>query len=95
MNKEEALRKLQHLLPALKSKYPIEKLGIFGSVARGDAHAQSDLDLVVLFNGPIGWDFINLAEELEFQMQCKVDLVSQKGIKPRYWDHIQKEVIYA
>jgi predicted nucleotidyltransferase len=83
------------LLPRLKAKYPIEKLGIFGSVARGESTAQSDLDLIVLFNGPIGWEFVNLAEELEIHFQCKVDLVSQKGIKSRYWEHIQKEVVYA
>jgi predicted nucleotidyltransferase len=95
MNKEEALLKLRTILPALSQKYPIEKLGIFGSVARGEQTPESDLDIVAHFNGPIGWEFIDLANELEKEMNCKVDLVSQKGIKPWYWNHIKSDIIYA
>lgn len=54
MNKEESLKKLRSLLPALARKYPIEKMGIFGSVARGEQRPDSDLDIIALFNGPIG-----------------------------------------
>lgn len=95
MNKEESLKKLRSLLPDLVRKYPIEKMGIFGSVARGEQRPDSDLDIIALFNGPIGWEFIDLANELEQAFDCKVDLVSQQGIKPWYWEHIKSDIIYA
>jgi hypothetical protein len=95
MKKEIALKILQNHLPNLQSKYPIDQLGIFGSVTRGENGPESDLDVLVHFNGPIGFEIVDLAHELEGLLNCPVDLVSQKGIKPHYWEQIQPEVIYA
>lgn len=80
---------------ALFRKYPIKSLAIFGSYARNEQQEESDLDLMVEFNGKIGSDFIILAEELEEIMGTKVDLVSMKGIKPRYFEHIKEDIIYV
>ena len=95
MNKEEVLQKLRLNLPDFKKKYPIETMGIFGSVARGDASTNSDLDILVQFNGAVGLEFIDLADELEQRLNCKVDLVSRRGIKPKYWESIKEDVIYV
>lgn len=80
---------------ALFRKYPIKSLAIFGSYARNEQQEESDLDLMVEFNGKIGSDFIILAEELEEIMGTKVDLVSMKGIKSRYFEHIKEDIIYV
>ena len=86
---------LQHL-PSLQKKYPIAKMGIFGSVVRDDYNPEkSDIDLLVEFNGDIGWEFIDLSDELEKLIGKKVDLVSRGGIKPRYWEQIKTDILYV
>lgn len=79
----------------LKKRYPIKQIGVFGSIARGDAHDGSDVDIVVEFNAPIGIEFVDLAEELEILLKTKVDLVSRNAIRPAYWAHIEKDVVYV
>lgn len=79
----------------LFNKYPIQSLAIFGSFARNEQNDDSDLDLVVEFNGKIGSNFILLADELESYLGFKVDLVSRKGIKDRYFQTIKSDLIYV
>lgn len=79
----------------LFSKYPISDLGIFGSVSRGDDTSESDVDILVDFHQPVGIEFIDLADELQDILNKKVDLVSRKGIKQRYFKHIEKELKYV
>ena len=81
----------QHLL----EDYPIKSLAIFGSYARKEQKEDSDLDLMVEFNGKIGIRFIDLADEIEQEIGLKVDLVSRKGIKPKYFQIIQSDLIYV
>lgn len=96
MNATQDIRKcLQSAKADLWKKYPIESLALFGSYARGEATEQSDVDILVEFNGSIGWQFLTLAEELEQLLGMKVDLVSRKGIKPRYFEFIQKDLVYV
>jgi predicted nucleotidyltransferase len=80
---------------ALLEKYPIESLAIFGSFARNEQTNQSDLDLLVDFNDSIGIRFIDLADELEDYIGVKVDLVSRKGIKDKYFQAIKSELVYV
>ena len=77
------------------SRYHVRELGLFGSVERDDFTPESDIDIIVDFNRPIGIEFIDLADELEAQLGRKVDLVSKKGIKPQYFKAIQSDVIYV
>jgi uncharacterized protein len=80
--------------PTLIQKYNIQSIGIFGSYARGTASENSDLDILVQFNKPIGLDFVTLAEELESYLQIKVDLVSINAIKPKMMDYVKESLIY-
>jgi predicted nucleotidyltransferase len=70
-------------------------LAIFGSYARNQQTEESDLDILVEFNRPIGLAFIDLAEELEHILKLKVDLVSKKGLKERYLKSIEQELEYV
>ena len=79
----------------LFSEYPIKSLAIFGSYARKEQNEESDLDILVEFNDKIGVRFIDLAEELEKLIGFKVDLVSRKGIKDKYFQRIQSELTYV
>ena len=88
-----ALALLRSILPELKKKYPISSMNIFGSVARGDQRPDSDLDILVEFSGPIGWEFIDLADEIEAVAGVSVDLVSSNGIKTSYREQIRKDLV--
>lgn len=79
----------------LYEKYPIKSLAIFGSYARKEQNEQSDLDLLVEFKDKIGIRFIDLADEIERIIGIKVDLVSPSGIKDKYLQVIQKDLIYV
>lgn len=86
---------LSGLKPELSKKYPIASIGLFGSIVRNDFTEDSDVDIIVDFNGKIGIEFVDLAEELEKMFQRKVDLVSKNGIKERYFRIIEPEIIYV
>jgi len=92
------LNEIRNILSLYKSelikKYPIASIGLFGSIVRDDFNENSDIDIIVEFNGPIGVEFIDLADELETKLNWKVDLVSRGGIKPKYFNVIEPEIIY-
>lgn len=69
-------------------------MALFGSYARSEQTSESDIDLLVELNGQIGSRFIDLADELEKALGQKVDMVSRNGIKPRYFEAIESELIY-
>lgn len=76
-------------------KYPIKSVAIFGSYARNEQNENSDLDLLIEFSDSIGSKFITLADEIERELGFKVDLVSKKGIKQKYFDMIKPDLIYV
>jgi|JI81BgreenRNA_FD_contig_101_584667_length_8985_multi_3_in_0_out_0_1 hypothetical protein len=86
--------KLQDQKKGLFEKYPIKSLAIFGSFARNEQKLTSDLDLMVEFHSRVGSEFIELADELEEILGIKVDLVSKKGIKERYFERKKDDLIY-
>ncbi len=79
----------------LVTKYGLSDIAIFGSYGRGQQTANSDIDILVNFNNPIGIEFIDLADELEKLLGTKVDLVSKNGVKPDYFKQIESELTYV
>jgi predicted nucleotidyltransferase len=86
---------LTRLKPELLKKYPISTIGLFGSIVRDDFTAQSDVDIIVDFNGKIGIEFVTLADELEQKLNYKVDLVARDGIKQKYFEVIEPQIVYV
>jgi predicted nucleotidyltransferase len=87
---------LGKLKPELVEKYAISTIGLFGSIVRDDfSLSTSDIDIIVDFSRPVGIEFIDLADYLEQQMKRKVDLVSRKGIKQKYFQAIESDIIYV
>jgi predicted nucleotidyltransferase len=79
----------------LTKKYNLLSIGIFGSCAREDFNENSDIDILVEYEKPMGIEFIDLANELEILLKRSVDLVSRNGVKPKYFIEIQKDLFYV
>ena len=82
-NQIDIEKKLKELKPILLQRYFVEKIGYFGSYSRNEQNEDSDIDIVVSLNKPLGWEFFDLQEFLEFELKLKVDLVSEKAIKEK------------
>lgn len=94
MGKEDVIKKLNEQLPILRKNYHLKNIGLFGSFVRNEAGADSDIDILVEFNEPIGlFKFIELENHLSDLLKKKVDLVSKKALKPAIGKQILKEVI--
>jgi uncharacterized protein len=79
----------------LIAKYHLKSIGIFGSFTRQDFRDDSDIDILIDYDYPLGIEFIDLADELEKILNRKVDLVSKNGVKPKYLEEIQKDLVYV
>jgi len=74
----------------------VDSLAVFGSVARGVASPQSDVDILVEFNRPVGlFEFIRLKHFLEQVTGCQVDLVTPDALRPVMRERIMREAIYV
>ena len=87
--------KLKELKPFLYQKYFVEKIGYFGSYARNEQNQDSDIDILVSFRKPLGWEFFDLQEFLENELKLKVDLVSEKALKKQLRQIILNNVKYV
>lgn len=89
-------KKINSQLPFLRQKYNVKRLGIFGSVVRGQQKQGSDVDMLVELSSPIGFfDFIRLENFLSKTLNQKVDLVTQKALKRYIKDDVLKETLYV
>ena len=73
----------------IRKRNDISFCALFGSYARGEADENSDIDLLVRFSKPKGFDWVNAASEIEDALGRKIDLVTEKGLNP----HIKENVI--
>lgn len=91
---EEIRAELRAMLPELRRRYPVAGLGVFGSYARGEQTATSDLDLLVDFDGPIGLlEFVRLEEEIGRRLGVPVELVTRAALRPVIGEHIMRELV--
>ena len=94
--REQILARLRQSKPALQAEFPLQRLALFGSYARGTQVAgQSDVDILVEVEPAIGLGMVTLAERLEEVLGKRVDLVSRRAIKPSLWQRIEPELIDA
>ena len=91
------LKKIQAILrerrEELARDYGVASIGIFGSYIRGEATDDSDIDILVEFDRPIGFfKFLELEERLGEWLGAKVDLVTKAALKPHIGRRILSEV---
>lgn len=85
---------LREQLPALRSRWGVASLEIFGSRARGEARSDSDLDVLVTLEKPIGlFQFVELEASLTKLLGVKVDLVLRSALKPKIGERILAEAV--
>ena len=79
--------------PVLK-KYGVKAASVFGSVARGDAGPDSDVDMVVKVTQlKFGiWGFVALKQDLEQALSKKVDVISEDALNPKLMDKIKNDL---
>ena len=74
----------------------VRSLALFGSVVRGEARPDSDVDILVKFSKPVGlFEFIRLKHRLEEILGRSVDLVTRAALKPQLRDRILEECVNA
>lgn len=80
LTKQNILGKLNENRPYLAAEYGVSKIGLFGSRAKGNASKTSDVDLIIEFDHPIGFKFVQLVEHLETILDSKVDVLTPAGL---------------
>lgn len=94
MNRQAILDRLSAEAPALRRKYGVKSLALFGSMARGDDREGSDVDVLVTFEGRTTFDnFMGLKLDLEDLFGRSVDLLTPKCLRPDMQAEIDKEAI--
>jgi uncharacterized protein len=94
MTLEELLKEKREAILRICAKHGARNVRVFGSVARGEADVQSDVDLIVQFDPERSLlDHAALWLELQDLLGCKLDVVSDRGIKPRIRERVLREAI--
>lgn len=92
----EYLTKIRQFKQQFAEKYGIISIGIFGSVARGEQHEESDLDVFVELKDPDPFIMFDIKEELERICNCKIDLLRlHKNLRSLISQRIARDGIYA
>jgi len=94
-SKSDILNKLRELKPILSKEYAVKRIGLFGSFADNSADQNSDIDLLVELDKPIGWKFFSLEIYLEKVFGRKIDLVTKNALKEQIKNDILSKVNYA
>ncbi len=83
------------LLQRFFASRPVKKAYLFGSYARNEANAESDIDILVELDhsSPIGMKFFTYQAELEELLKTKVDLVSSEGLSRHVKPFVDKDKV--
>jgi len=96
MNRKEIIEYLRKFKEENKNKYHIERLGVFGSVARDVANDNSDIDIVVVLTRQDLFEIIGIKQALEESLNTPVDVVSYREKMNSFLKkRIDKEAVYV
>ena len=96
MNRQAIFNRLNDASPALKRKYGVKSLAVFGSMARGDDHEGSDVDVLVTFEGRANFDDVmGLKLDLEDLFGRRVDLGTPDTLRPEMRSAVERDLIHV
>lgn len=95
ITKAEILAKLTELKPILYNEYAVKEIGLFGSYSDNSYTEDSDIDILIELEKPIGWKFFTLELYLEKIFNRKIDLVTKNALKEQIKDSILKQVNFV
>jgi predicted nucleotidyltransferase len=95
ITKEEILNILAEDKAELQKQFKVRRMALFGSYARGEQRADSDVDILVEVDPSIGLEFVTLAERIEKLLGVGVDLVSSRAVTSKAMEFIEPELIYV
>ena len=95
ITKNDILSKLRELKPELYKQYAVREIGLFGSFSDDSNTEDSDIDILVELERPIGWKIFTLEIYLEKVFGRKIDLVTKNALKEQIKDNILKQVNYV
>ena len=94
MNRAQLLERLAQCKPTLVARYGVIEIALFGSMARDTARYDSDIDLLVTFDGPAtSARYFGVQFFLEDLLGCPIDLVTHKALRPELRPFIEKDAV--
>jgi predicted nucleotidyltransferase len=94
MDATEVIDKLRQIKPYLQQQYAVKTLGLFGSFTDDTYTDSSDIDIMIEFERPVGWQFFTLEKYLEQTFNRKIDLVTANALKEQIKPFILSQVQY-
>ncbi len=96
MQREQAIELLSNSKPELQARFGVLRLALFGSTIRDEATIESDVDILVGFDGPAtSRRYFGVLFYLEDRFGCPVDLVSEKALRAELKPNIERELVYV
>ena len=96
MDRKHALKLLARSKQDLHERFGVTRLALFGSTARGEAGVDSDVDILVTFDGPAtSARYFGALFYLEDLFQCPIDLVTDKALRPEFRPYVEQEMVRA
>jgi predicted nucleotidyltransferase len=93
---QDIITTLRSEMPKLKRDFGVEEIGLFGSAARNEANAASDVDVLVKLENPSFIKLAGLLNYLENLLHTKVDITTKhKHLSPRFLKSIERDIVYA
>jgi predicted nucleotidyltransferase len=94
MEIEDALKDKREEILRIAASHGAQSVRIFGSLARGEAGPDSDIDILVKLNlGRSLLDIVAIKQDLEDLLGCKVDVVTEAAISPYIREQVLKEAV--
>lgn len=94
MNRDELLQTLREHKPVLQERFGVTSLSLFGSFARDEGRDDSDVDVLVEYNGPAtSKSFFGVQFYLEDLLGRRVDLVTNKALRKEFRPYVERDLV--
>jgi len=94
MKRDAVIRILSEHGQEISERFAVRRLALFGSTARDEASERSDIDLLVVFEGPATLrGYMGLKQYLEDLLQHSVDLLTEPAVRKELRPHVERDLV--